>query len=435
MASELLQKSSLHPLENPAVFFKYVAGSEPFPYQEAYLLDESKRKIFSCGRKVGKTFVAAANALWRACSIPRREEFCVAPAQRQSSILFRQVWAFAQAPEVREHIVRETASILGFDNGSSIYVTPAGAAGKTSRGIIPTGLHFDEASQIPDGVYIALLPAVQQTDILEDRRSIFMYSSPFGKRGEFWNAWNSPYYAKFHASALDCPLTDLKAVEEFREGHTEAEYAQEVLGEFVSEADAYFTHELVSNCVEDCQKPRPEQSGFDYYLGVDFARFGTDETVYCIIEADDKQNGRVVHMESTSRVPLTDAMGRITALHEKWNFRHIWVDDNGLGGGVTDVQRERHLPLTGFKFVNPYKSDGYKSLKNLMEKGKVKFFHHEKLMMQLVAMEYGYQSGGDLTIHHPDRGHDDWADALMLACQGIARAKVSFKIGLGAPRR
>ena len=43
---------------------------------------------------------------------------------------------------------------------------------------------------------------------------------------------------------------------------------------------------------------------------------------------------------------LTEAIGRIMFLHGLFNFRKMFLDDSGLGGGPTDLLKDRlgHLP-------------------------------------------------------------------------------------------
>ena len=51
-----------------------------------------------------------------------------------------------------------------------------------------------------------------------------------------------------------------------------------------------------------------------------------------------------------------------------------------------------------------------------MGQGRIKFPNHKKLLYQLADLRYEIVSSGDLKIHHSEKGHDDYPDALALAC-------------------
>ena len=62
------------------------------------------------------------------------------------------------------------------------------------------------------------------------------------------------------------------------------EYQQMYEGEFVESVDAYFERELIMSCISEIEELNQPDKGklVNYYLGVDCARYGLDETVYTI---------------------------------------------------------------------------------------------------------------------------------------------------------
>jgi len=161
----------------------------------------------------------------------------------------------------------------------------------------------------------------------------------------------------------------------------------------------------------------------EYVLGVDFARMGEDETVFVIIErmpGDDVLY--VVYVKETKHQLLTDAIGRVVYLHNRIKavnyegFKKIYLDETGLGAGPTDTLKEQlGWIVEGVTFTLKSKQDMYSNLKMLMETGKLKLPNHKKLLFQLSDLRYELSSRGDMKIHHSERGHDDFADALALA--------------------
>lgn len=154
-----------------------------------------------------------------------------------------------------------------------------------------------------------------------------------------------------------------------------------------------------------------------YYLGVDFARMGEDSSCFIVVEdAWDDDVIRVVSIEETHHKLLTDAVGRITIMDRKYKFQKIYLDSTGLGAGPGDILRERlGTRVEPIVFTSKSKQDIYSNLKVLMEKGTLKIPNDKKLIYQLMDLRYEITSGGNIKIHHSERGFDDYCDALALA--------------------
>ena len=73
-----------------------------------------------------------------------------------------------------------------------------------------------------------------------------------------------------------------------------------------------------------------------YYLGVDIARMGEDESTFEILNRIDD---RLIHVENqiTKKTILTETTNQIFQLNELYNFEKIFVDDEGIGIGVFDM--------------------------------------------------------------------------------------------------
>lgn len=158
----------------------------------------------------------------------------------------------------------------------------------------------------------------------------------------------------------------------------------------------------------------------DYFCGLDIARYGTDETVFVVLEVTAEGEGRVVYVEATSKKPITDTVGRLINLHQHFNFRMVYADETGLGGGAVDMIKEKGIPINPVTFTVQMKEKMYKNLKLKMEQGKLKIkVNNPKLLNQLSFLQYEYTSAGHLKIYAPQGGHDDYPDALALACLAL----------------
>ncbi|MEW6295946.1 MAG: phage terminase large subunit [Candidatus Diapherotrites archaeon] len=411
---------------NPIKFFAFITGYIPTDYQQQILLDDNKHITVRASRQSGKTEVIAVKILQKALLINGFKTLIIAPTERQSSIVFNKIDSYLNHHYyLNKLLLRHSHTYTLFDNGSEIYCLP-GANPETIRGYSPHMIVVDEAAFVKDTVYTAIEPSMSATN-----GTLILISTPFGKQGRFYDSHaRLDYYSKYHIPYNQCPFISKEYLEKEKQSKTEMEFQQEYEAEFVEEQDTYFPLQLIKACIADTENPLKEE-GFNYYLGLDPARFGTDETVYCITRTKDGLLIEVTELQATKKLPTTDVIGRTKALHDKYNFSKIYVDETGLGAGAVDLLKESGLPIESITFTLQSKQELYQNLKLLMEQNKIKFFDNTKLLFQLAELQYEYTSNKQLKLHHPDKlnAHDDYPDALALSVaftiirEGIALLK------------
>jgi len=407
---------------------------KPFPYQADFLMSQSKRIAFRSGRQVGKTTICAVKAIHHAVIKEKRVVVILSPTQRQSSLMFRKVRAYCQHNILKPLIVQESQTMIMFNNGSEIHSLP-GNNPDTIRGFSPTLLIIDEAAFVKDEVFVAAEPSLAATG-----GSMILTSTPFGKRGRFYNAFNpNSLYEKYHIPSKRCPLITEEFLNSEKAVKTELEFEQEYGGEFMEEMDTYFPRTLVMSVIDDFSFETDKKSHTNYYLGVDCARYGLDETVYIVIKQDNQDQLWAINIISTSKKPLTDIIGRVKDLHKTYGFTGIYIDSSGLGSGAVDSLIASNLPIKNIKvgrdptpkysdsvqFTLLNKEEIYKNLKLLMEQKRIHIPKHDKLINQLCDLQYEYTEAGHLKLHHPDdpRAHDDFPDALALAVAAFIKPR------------
>jgi len=219
-----------------------------------------------------------------------------------------------------------------------------------------------------------------------------------------------------------------KVIQRASDTKTENEFKQEYMGEFITDQDTYFPRSIILNAISDIVEQHQAEKGFRYFLGVDLARYGADESVYTTI-AYDNEVLRVTNIQTTAKKPLTDSMGRIQSLHKQFKYEKIFIDETGLGGGSVDFLKEKNLPIAPVTFTARNKEDLYKNLKLKMEQATIKIPDNKRLIEQLANLQYDYTSSGITRIHHPDNGHDDYPDSLALAAFGAREKGFIFSFG------
>ena len=117
---------------SPSKFCNAALRLKPFPYQERFLEDKSKKIIACAGAQVGKSLISAAKALWFSISNPGTTTLIVSATQRQSSLMFDKILKYVESSYlVEKSVERKTRTMVRFSNGSEIIALPCGRHGSS----------------------------------------------------------------------------------------------------------------------------------------------------------------------------------------------------------------------------------------------------------------------------------------------------------------
>lgn len=206
--------------------------------------------------------MAGVVALHRALTVPGSLALILAPAERQAKELFSKV---AEAYRTLGHIIpADSYRKLGMEltNGSRIEALPG--TEKTVRSFSGVDLLIvDEAARIADELYFAVRPMLAVSG-----GRLMMLSTPFGKRGVFYEAWTGGSessagagWERYTVTASECPRIPADFLAEEREAIGEWWYAQEYLCQFREAVDSVFTTELIQAALSDEVEPLFGETG------------------------------------------------------------------------------------------------------------------------------------------------------------------------------
>ena len=422
-------------------FAKDMFGWEPFEYQAKAITDNSKKKIYRLGRQTGKSTVASIEGIYAAMTRPKITVLVISPVQRQSGLLFRKmknlVTVLSQKhPEFTDgnmfkYVVRETATVIEFANGSEIHSLPAGDDASSLRGFTAHFIILDEVARIKDEVFVALKPMFATT--WKDSQWL-MISTPKGVKNFFYEACTKPVfgYKEYFARSKDSPLVTDEFLAGERESMTLNEYLQEYEAEFVSEADTFFTlDEIRDIMVKECPVKTEPDKNFEYYLGYDPAMLGEDEAVGVIIERRPDylvtvgaKEFAVVNYVSKGKSSIAEQIGLIKNLNRVWRFKRIVVDRTGFGEEfIIDLSKEISMNVEGIFFTTKSIEDLYLNAKKFFETRSFIMPPHIKMKQQLNEMKYEYRKhDGRLNVFNPNKkAKTDYPTALVLALWGTKK--------------
>jgi hypothetical protein len=160
------------------------AGLPPDKWQAELLRSASRQILLLCSRQAGKSTTAAALALLTALLEAPATVLLLSPSLRQSGELFRdKVLRLYNALGRPVPVVQESALQMGLDNGSRVISLPGDE--QTIRGYSGVALLVvDEAARVGDELYMAVRPMLAVSG-----GRLVALSTPFGKRGWFWEAY------------------------------------------------------------------------------------------------------------------------------------------------------------------------------------------------------------------------------------------------------
>lgn len=407
---------------DPILFQVGYLNQIPHKKQMEVLKSGFKNKIIVCGRRSGKTQMISGEIIRGAVLGEYKRQIVIAPIFKQTLIVYNKIIELMYRGGVYDDIkkvVRSPYPQIVFKNDS--FVDFGSADNPASlRGEAYDRVFLDESAFIKEGAMDAIKPLTFDTGA-----PIWETTTPWGK-GSVWERWSrgkkgDEAYGCFHYNYLDNPYLDPEGIKEIEKDIEEygedSVYVQcEILGNFVEDRDKYFKQKLIDSCVDNYKLGEWHPKSI-FLLGVDVAGMGEDESIFIVVEQDMKGNIRVNFIDYYEKNKPREVVGMVKILDDKYHFEKVYLDETGIGEGPTDWLKETLSEdrVEGMKFTIASKQDIYSNLKKLMQQGRLKIPPNRKLLFQLADLRREVAGSGDIKIHHSEKGHDDYPDALALA--------------------
>ena len=395
-----------------------VRGIIPDKWQQEVL--EHKGHFLLCtGRQVGKTTTFARKAAERMISQREARIIVVSLTEDQAQLMIIMVLTFLEKNYkklISKGKKAPTKNKIQLTNGSQILARPVGNTGDAVRGFTGDVLIIDEASRMPESMFIAAKPTLLTTG-----GELWICSTPAGKQGYFFNCFINKHnrFKVFHISSEEViekreisdtwTLTQrteaLRLLDEEKLDMTELQYGQEYLGLFQEDLQRLFTDEMIDKrCT--LQKTKRIDKNVMHFCGIDIARLGADEGTFEVL--DRMENKKLRHVESivTKKQLTTQTYDRLLALDVVWNFKQIGIDvgSGTLGVGLWDFllrspvkrkivdldNKKRNLDHRGEKQTALLMEDMYSNLLMLMERDEIRLLDDDNVRMSLASVQWQY---------------------------------------------
>ncbi len=238
-------------MRDPVEWARTELGFAADELQAQVLRSGNRRGLLNCSRQWGKSTVTAAKAIYEACYREASLTLVVSPSARQSSEFLRKAEEFLRRLGMKPRGDGDNELSLAFPNGSRIVGLPGTEA--TVRGFSAVNLLLvDEASRVRDEMFQAIRPMLAVSN-----GAMWLMSTPYGKRGFFWEAWanGGPEWERVRAPAPECGRIAAEFLEGERATMAARDFRQEYLCEFEETAGAVFDMELVARAFTDEFEP------------------------------------------------------------------------------------------------------------------------------------------------------------------------------------
>ena len=231
-------------LPEDAVGFARFAGIELEAWQKAVLRSDHKAKILLCGRRTGKSTLAAVTALYRALTTPGFNTIFVAPSLDQAQIPYLMAISMYRALGRPVPAISERRTGLELSNGSELRAMAA--VDRSKRGFSADLLCVDEASRIEDAAYYgALLPSITRST-----GHVMLMSTPYLNEGFFAETWyaQDDEWERTFLTSEDCEYFQKhpERLEMVKSKVPEWFYRQEYLCEFLADEFSIFNPDDVA---------------------------------------------------------------------------------------------------------------------------------------------------------------------------------------------
>ncbi len=431
--------------DDPAAFIAHAlpnAGA-PYPKQlEMLNLVAHERRVSVVGcNGAGKDWVAARVILWWLETRPAAKVVVISPTQRQIEHI---LW-----PELATAIANADYPLSGKLTQSRYTIAPDrfAIAFSTNKPDRIQGFHSPELLLIVDEAHGVEQPYMDAAMRLNPAKTL-MIGNALPKPGEFFDSHHSKQaaYKRLKIAAADTPniqegaerVPGLITPEDIAEktelwGEDHPLFRSAVYAEFPdAEDNSLVGRKAVEDAMADdapSGEGAPSESDDErepVYIGVDVARFGADKSVLIA-----RRGQRVIAAKVLDRDADTMRVaGEAALMAADLDAQAIFVDENGVGGGVCDRLKEIGAPVYGVQFGRraPHptrfanlRSEIFWELRRLMNARLIALPSDEILQAELLSLRYDVTSSGQVkleskrAIRKKGMPSPDRADALALA--------------------
>jgi len=377
-------------------------------WQKEVLVAEGNLCICS-GRQVGKSQIVAIKAAEYIINNKNKHVLIISVTEDQAERMLQKIMLYLfdnYKSYIMKGLKKPTKHKVFTNNGSSIVTKAVGQYGLGVLGMTVDIIIPDEAAYLPEAIWSSITPMLLTTG-----GKLWLLSTPNAAQGYFYEAYTdtSMGFKTFHVNSEQVaeerpePQRAMMMQHLAREKTrmTEFQYSQQYLAQFLEELGQLFPDELIESS-QTLQRVSSSTPAGEYYLGVDVARMGGDETTFEIFQRKGDnylQRDNIVHKYTLT----TDTIDKILELDLEYDFKKMYIDDGGLGVAVFDQlliheqtkrkvvainNARRAIDVDSSRKRKLLKEDLYINLLKMMERKEIQFLKDTDIFASLKSIIY-----------------------------------------------
>jgi hypothetical protein len=337
---------------------------------------------------------------------------------------------FDAVPALNAMVIGRTAETIALSNGADVECRPSSY--RTIRGVTAVAIVADEVafwrsenSLNPDKEILdAVRPSLATTG-----GPLIVISSPYGKRGELWNAFRRDFgplgdplilIARAPSRTVN-PTLPARVVERAYERDPMAARA-EYDAEFRTDVAAFLDLAVVEAAVDHGVTVRPPVRGVRYHSGCDPSGGARDSFTLAI--AHDEDGVAVLDCLFEIKPPFnpTAAVADMAGVLKAYGLART-VGDKYAAERVVDA-----FARAGIKYQHSDRDRSaiYLDVLPKFTSGRVRILDNPRLVTQFAALERRTSPIGKDRVDHGPGGHDDLCNSAALAFVTKGRPEIIF---------
>lgn len=417
-------------------------------FAKKVLLRDKGKYMFVATTRGGKTESTSIIAILLALIYDGDKIVIVAPTFKQANKLFMRIRShiFGSKHFLYPLIDKSkpfTKEELHFVTGSSITCLSAHNP-ETLLGHGCSTLIIDESGSIADETYKTRI-ARMLTGKLKHVPLVIMLGTPH-TINFFYEAYRGGDFdvTKVHwKDAVAAGRLNLEEVEYQKKIMSEDEFAVWYEAEFRPlDDDLLFDMERVKQAMilNRLASPHPD---YDYYFGVDVARYGKDKTAIAIVGVH-KVHGLRAPIEmhnffERSKFSITETAGYVMSLMDIWHPKLVCIDAIGIGVGALDILKEKigGAYIRGFDFQGKDRLEAYQYVRQMLNDSipdtkspRLLLVKDDRLKEQFTSYVIKFTPEKRMRVEKKEGMNDDIVDALVMA-MNLVRLRASGEVEWG----
>jgi hypothetical protein len=397
----------------------------PHPGQSLVLRSNARYKVMNCGRRWGKTKLAA-HIITKKARKPNQMLWWIAPTYKVVKRGYTEV--LKQLPD--DVLTHEPPPDTNFDAGRSVILRFKNGtrmefySAERPEGMLGAGVDYavlDEAAIMPMRIFNQIV----RPTLMDRRGGALMISTPRG-RNWFYKVWQlgqDPNEKEFESWTFESwtnPTLPEGEVESMRQTMPRLEFQQEVEAKFLAEGSSVF---LLSDAAlqmaevfENGTVQGFSPEGQHVFLGIDLARTNDYTVIYGTREKD-RRNVYFERMQAIAWAEQRRRIGRAVGRMMRAGATGVtlMVDEGNAGSVIVEDLQEAGFDVVGVNFTT-HKGNMVRLLANDLERGRA--FVLDQMLNEFEDYGMSITPAGRITYSAPEGEHDDVVSAKMLAHWG-----------------